>query len=197
MPDAALGKAGRAACHPCYLRRRCPALARQARSSRIYPEFALPRLVGRELRITRRIRGVQCRPPGHSCPARRASRSDRVHGHPGLLLANPLARQAALHGSPLDHVTSWLQNAGRLRHTVADLAWPGLHCRTGWQVAGACCGQVRGQPLRRPAAGLVACQAHAPSALRPRRISRASCRRTWWRSRTGRASPSSAGRHRR
>jgi hypothetical protein len=38
---------------PCYLRRRRPALARQPRSSRIYPEFGLPRLVGRELCITR------------------------------------------------------------------------------------------------------------------------------------------------
>ena len=48
------------------------------------------------LRITRRIRDVQCRPPGHSCPARLASRSDRVQSHPGLVLANPLARQASL-----------------------------------------------------------------------------------------------------
>ena len=37
----------------CYLRRRRPALARQPRSSRIYPEFGLSRLVGRELCITR------------------------------------------------------------------------------------------------------------------------------------------------
>lgn len=43
--------------------------------------------------------------------------------------------------------TSWLPNTGRLRHTVADLARPGWRCRTGWQVVGTCCGQVRGQML--------------------------------------------------
>ena len=47
-------------------------------------------------------------------------------------------------------MTSWLQNAGRLWHTVADLARPGLRSRNGWQVVGACCGQVRGQ-LQLPA----------------------------------------------
>ena len=36
-----------------------------------------------------------------------------------------------------------------------------------------------------------------PARLRPRRITRASCRRSWWRSRTAHASPSSAGRHQR
>ena len=38
-------------------------------------------------------------------------------------------------------LTSWLQNAGRLWHTVAELAGPALRCRTRWQVVGACCGQ--------------------------------------------------------
>jgi hypothetical protein len=62
-------------------------------------------------------------------------------------------------------MTSWLQNAGRLRHAVADLARPGLRSRAGWQVVGACCGQVRGQlqlpagldlPAALPAAGPLA-----------------------------------------
>jgi hypothetical protein len=37
-------------------------------------------------------------------------------------------------------LTSWLQNAGRLRHTMADLAGPGLRSRAESEVAGACCG---------------------------------------------------------
>lgn len=50
--------------------------------------------------------------------------------------------------------TSWLPDTGRLRHTVADLARPGWGCRTGWQVVGTCCGQVRGQMLRCDHAGM-------------------------------------------
>ena len=106
-----------------------------------FPSGAAYRNRTDDLRITRRIRGVQCRPPGYSCPARRISRSGRVHGHPGLPLANLLARQVGRHSSCLDHVTSWLQNAGRLRHAVAELARPALRSRARWQVAGCGCGQ--------------------------------------------------------
>jgi hypothetical protein len=39
---------------------------------------------------------VPHRPPCHCCPARPAFRSDRVQSRPGLVLANPFARQASL-----------------------------------------------------------------------------------------------------
>src|SRR5437868_9654258 len=50
-------------------------------------------------RITRRIRAVHGRPDGHTCPARAASRSARVRGSPGPLLANPLAQSVRDHRS--------------------------------------------------------------------------------------------------
>jgi hypothetical protein len=47
-----------------------------------------------DLRITRRIRAVQRRPTGRSCPAHRAPQSACVQCHPELLLADALARTA-------------------------------------------------------------------------------------------------------
>jgi hypothetical protein len=47
-----------------------------------------------DLRITRRMRAVHGHPAGHSSPVRRGSRSAHVRDHPGLLLANALARAA-------------------------------------------------------------------------------------------------------
>jgi hypothetical protein len=49
-----------------------------------------------DLRITRRMRVVHGRPVSHSAPARRGSRSEHVRDHPGLLLANALARTAGV-----------------------------------------------------------------------------------------------------
>jgi hypothetical protein len=47
-----------------------------------------------DLSIMRRIRAVQRRPQGHSRPSHCAAQSARVHAHPGLLLADALARAA-------------------------------------------------------------------------------------------------------
>ena len=48
-----------------------------------------------DLRITRTKKAVQRRPLSHSCPAHPISGSVNVHGHPGLALADALARSAA------------------------------------------------------------------------------------------------------
>jgi len=64
--------------------------------------------------------------------------------------------RAALNDRPaFCGLTSWLQNAGRLRHAVAELGRPDLRSRARWQVVGACCGQAGGQPQIRPTAGLL------------------------------------------
>jgi hypothetical protein len=67
------------------------------------------------------------------------------------MAGDPRIRQLEPRG--FEPLTSWLQNAGRLWHAVAGLAESGPRCRTGRDVVGACCGQLRGQPLRRPSAG--------------------------------------------
>jgi hypothetical protein len=44
-------------------------------------------------------------------------------------------------------LTSWLQNAGRLWHTVADLASLDQRDRLAWLIVGCRCGQDCGQPV--------------------------------------------------
>lgn len=85
--------------------------------------------------------------PGRTVPGRDGG---RLAGTVTLVVSSsqPDARGAGSHGAGTRSLTSRLQNADRLRRAVADLAGPGLRGRTGWQVVGAGCGQVRGQPPR-------------------------------------------------
>ena len=136
MPDAALGKAGRAACHPCYLRRRRPALARQARSSRIYPEFGLPRLGRRELRITSVF----------SCVARgfKARASFRFTGCCWwrLLIVDGGSGTSGGHawGTPEAHVVSGCLRPVDVQSPVAVMV-PIANCLSGHRLAVVRCGE--------------------------------------------------------
>ena len=66
-----------------------------------------------DLRITRRIRAVHGRPGGHTCLLA-ASRSARVRGSPGPLLANPLARSLASWLSWPERAPAYSSIPGRL-----------------------------------------------------------------------------------
>ncbi len=67
-----------------------------------------------DLRITRRIRVVRCRPAGHFCPACPASSSARVRSSLNLLLASALAPPQ--HGSTTPK--SWTLGPRRNRWTI-------------------------------------------------------------------------------